>query len=74
MNALRCGYIRIIQVIHKPQAGHFAFNRLDAGSPADQIHNLVAVQLPAHQCLKRNDFTAGLIRPPGSAAYDTAQC
>ena len=58
MNTLRCGDIRIVEVIYQPQASHFAFNGLDAGSPADQVYNLVCVQLPAHKLLKRDDFAS----------------
>ena len=73
IDVFRYGYIRIIKVIHQPQTGHFAFDGCDAGSAADQLHDLVAVQLPAHEGFEGYDF-AELIRPPRSAAYDTAQC
>ena len=58
MNALRCGDIRIVEVIYQPQAGHFAFNGLNAGSPADQVYNLVRVQFPAYKILERDDFAS----------------
>lgn len=65
MNALRCGDIRIIKVIYQPQAGHFALNGLDAGSAADQIDNLVCVQLPAHKGFKWDDFASRLFNALG---------
>ena len=74
IDALCNGDIRIVEVIHQPQTGHFPFNWLDAGSAANQIDDLIAVEFPAHKGFKRDDFAASLIRPPRSAAYDTAQC
>ena len=64
VNALCYGYIRIVKVINNPQAGHFTLDGLDAGSAADQIDNLVCIQLPAHKLFKRYDFAASLIRSP----------
>lgn len=58
MDALRCGDIRIVEVIYQPQAGHFAVDGSYAGSAADQIDNLVCVQLPAYKLLKRDDFAS----------------
>lgn len=66
IDSLRYGDIRVVHVIHQPQTRHFALCWGDAGSAADQVNNLVAVQFAPHPDREGNNvpFAAGLIRPP----------
>lgn len=66
IDSLRYGDIRVVHVIYQPQTRHFALCWGDAGSAADQVNNLVAVQFAPHPDREGNNvpFAAGLIRPP----------
>lgn len=60
------GNLHIKHIINQFKVCDLAINRLDARSPADQISNLVGVQLLAHQRFKGNDISGLFIRPPWS--------
>ena len=72
IDSLLGGYLHIQHTIDQFKIYHFPVDRFDAGGAADQFHNLVAVQLPAHQRFERDDF-AVLIRSP-SLRHAGPQC
>ena len=66
IDSLRYGDIRVVHVIHQPQTRHFALCWGNAGSAANQVNDLVAVQFTPHPDREGNNvpFAAGLIWPP----------
>ena len=64
MDPLLGGDLHIQQIVYQFEIYHLPIDRLDARRSADQVCDLVCVQLFAYQLLKRDNLSGLFIRPP----------